>query len=193
MKIIALVATDESMGIGKDGSIPWKCLQDLKRVKQLRQGQHIVMGRKTWEGFPYKFQGQLLRECHVHVMSRKQDFATPRHIHFWLHESKEHFFATMKQKRIDVDRIFIFGGAEIYRLFWDDITHIYISTIEGRYDCDTSFPRFFEEKADRVIECTYDFNVTVHDDDVWMRESEAFFPKKSEKGVNHLFAVWRRR
>ena len=187
MKIIAIVAQDEERGIGKNGGIPWRCLQDLKRVKSLRQGQHIVMGRKTWESLPSKMVENLRNESTVHVLSRSKDQIKVSNV--FLHRDKKDFWNLIERWEeiwsvcLPIQRIFIFGGGEIYKLFWEDLTHIYVSEIEGKYDCDTHFSAFDKERGQ--IRGHYFGNV-------WECENQAFFPKKHEKGVNHIFAVWRK-
>ncbi|HXS08138.1 MAG TPA: dihydrofolate reductase [Rhizomicrobium sp.] len=40
--------------IGKDGAIPWRIADDLKRFKQLTLRKPVIMGRKTWDSLPRK-------------------------------------------------------------------------------------------------------------------------------------------
>lgn len=166
MEIIAIVAQDEERGIGKDDIIPWKCLQDLKRVKELRQGQHLVMGRKTWESIPEKFSKRMLEESFIHVLSR--DLTALRSKKFNVYNSKKQFEKELLQ--MNPSRVFVFGGEEIYKLFWNDLTHIYVSDIEGKYNCNKFFPEIKESEFKLL--------------------NQAFFPKKNPKGVNHLFSVF---
>ena len=50
-EIVLIVAASANGVIGKDGSIPWRLPQDMKRFKELTFGHTVVMGRKTWESF----------------------------------------------------------------------------------------------------------------------------------------------
>lgn len=66
--ISLILATDSAQGIGKEGKIPWHCMEDMKHFKQFTSsvlhkplGSHfndvllseirnvVLMGRKTWE------------------------------------------------------------------------------------------------------------------------------------------------
>ena len=38
--------------IGRDGGLPWRLSDDLKRFKALTLGKPIIMGRKTWQSLP---------------------------------------------------------------------------------------------------------------------------------------------
>lgn len=49
MKVSLIVAASENDVIGKDGEIPWKLPDDLKRFRELTKGRTIIMGRKTFE------------------------------------------------------------------------------------------------------------------------------------------------
>ena len=52
--VTLVVAAAENGVIGKDGGIPWRISDDLKRFKVLTMGFPIVMGRKTWDSLPKK-------------------------------------------------------------------------------------------------------------------------------------------
>lgn len=51
--IVAAVARNGC--IGKDGALPWRIPEDMKRYRAITMGKVIVMGRKTWESIPDKF------------------------------------------------------------------------------------------------------------------------------------------
>lgn len=52
--ITLVLAMAKNGVIGKDGGIPWRIPDDLKRFKQLTLGKPVIMGRKTWESLPRK-------------------------------------------------------------------------------------------------------------------------------------------
>ena len=53
-EIVLVVAIADNGVIGKDGGIPWRIPEDMKRFKALTLGHTIVMGRKTWDSLPKK-------------------------------------------------------------------------------------------------------------------------------------------
>ncbi len=53
-EIVLLLAVAENGVIGKDGAIPWRISDDLKRFKALTLGKTVVMGRKTCDSLPKK-------------------------------------------------------------------------------------------------------------------------------------------
>jgi dihydrofolate reductase len=52
--ITLIVAAADNGVIGKDGAIPWRIPEDMKRFKALTLGGTVVMGRKTWDSLPAK-------------------------------------------------------------------------------------------------------------------------------------------
>src|ERR1700744_2459944 len=54
MSVTLILAAVGNGVIGKDGSIPWRISDDLKRFKALTLGKSVVMGRKTWDSLPRK-------------------------------------------------------------------------------------------------------------------------------------------
>ncbi len=52
--ITLVLAMAENGVIGKNGAIPWRIADDMKRFKALTLGKPVVMGRKTWDSLPRK-------------------------------------------------------------------------------------------------------------------------------------------
>lgn len=51
-QLAAIVAFNQDFVIGKDGDLPWRLSEDLKRFKALTLGHTVIMGRKTWDSLP---------------------------------------------------------------------------------------------------------------------------------------------
>lgn len=49
MRLSLIVAASDNGCIGRDGDLPWRLPEDLKRFKQVTMGKPIIMGRKTYE------------------------------------------------------------------------------------------------------------------------------------------------
>src|SRR3954454_10008464 len=49
MQISIIAAIAENGIIGRQGQLPWRLSDDLRRFKQLTMGHTIIMGRRTWE------------------------------------------------------------------------------------------------------------------------------------------------
>jgi dihydrofolate reductase len=57
-EIILIAAMDRNRAIGKDGALPWRLPEDLKRFKALTLGQTVLMGRKTFDSIGRALSGR---------------------------------------------------------------------------------------------------------------------------------------
>lgn len=139
MKIIAIVAHDEKLGIGKDGAIPWYEPEDLRRFASLTKGHSVLMGRKTWDSLPRK---PLPSRTNI-VCSRYAEFLKVNKDVMKFDDAKEAII-TLKSNPIS-EILWIIGGAEIYSTtmeYWDEI---YVTKIPRTHECDTFFPNYSKE------------------------------------------------
>lgn len=136
MKIFAIVAHDESMGIGKDGQLPWYEPEDLKRFARLTKGHSVLMGRKTWESLPKK---PLPLRTNI-VCSRYAEFLQlPKGVLKF--EDAEEAILSLKKKS-DENILWVIGGAEIYKTTIDLWDKLYVTKIPRTHDCDVFFPDY---------------------------------------------------
>jgi dihydrofolate reductase len=52
--VVIVVAAAANGVIGRNGTLPWRLPEDLKRFKRLTLGKPCIMGRKTWDSLPKK-------------------------------------------------------------------------------------------------------------------------------------------
>ncbi|MCC6847943.1 MAG: dihydrofolate reductase [Deltaproteobacteria bacterium] len=71
--IVAAVARNGC--IGKDGALPWRIPEDMKRYRAITMGKVVVMGRRTWESIPERFR-PLPGRTNV-VVTRRIDYPLP--------------------------------------------------------------------------------------------------------------------
>jgi dihydrofolate reductase len=57
-EIVFVIARARNGVIGKDGALPWRIPEDLKRFKALTMGAPMIMGRKTFESLPKLLPGR---------------------------------------------------------------------------------------------------------------------------------------
>lgn len=144
-----IVATDSKNGIGKHNDLPWKCPADLKRFKgittktQNPDAQNmIVMGRKTAESLPL---GALPNR--INVLLSKSGFEKEGFISC---ESWDTMCALAKQKKEsgEIERVFIIGGAVLYKSALENsaVKRIWQTKIFDDFSCDTFFPSY-DKKA----------------------------------------------
>lgn len=124
--ITLVVAAAKNGVIGRDGAIPWRLPEDLKRFKALTLGQTVVMGRKTWDSLPQK--NRPLPGRRNIVVTR--DAA-------WRAEGAER--ATLAAALQAAEHVFVIGGAEIYRAALALADRIELTEVQGAFDGDALF------------------------------------------------------
>lgn len=137
------------MGIGKSGRLPWQLPIDLAYFNKVTTGQGknvVIMGRRTWESIPPAHQ-PLKNRINI-VITRNAGYTLP--------VSVEHA-SSLEQglKRASEhhsEEIFVIGGAQIFAeaISRPDCEKMYLTEIDGTFDCDTFFPEFDEETFKKV-------------------------------------------
>ena len=132
--IRAILACDEDWGIGKDGDLPWPHNPaDLTWFKENTTGGVVAMGKATWDSLPNK---PLPNRNNIVVTSSQDDYNGGGY-----HYVK---FATAKTELVNMDKlqdVWIIGGAQLVNGMLDIIDEIWLSRIQGTYNCDTFLPR----------------------------------------------------
>nr|WP_275984129.1 dihydrofolate reductase [Paenibacillus hamazuiensis] len=122
-----MLAMDENRAIGLNNQLPWRLPADLAYVKKLTMGHTLLMGRKTYESI-----GKPLPGRKNVVMTQRTDYR-PEGCEV-VHSVEEAL------ERYRNDELFIFGGAEIFKLFLPYAERMYITEIAHRFEADTWFP-----------------------------------------------------
>jgi dihydrofolate reductase len=162
-QVNAIVAVDDHWGIGKEGIMPWPHLaDDLKRFKKLTDNAMIVMGKNTWLSLPNR---PLPNRQNI-VVSRtlKDDTAI-------VMSGDAKSIITKLKQTTDLD-IWIIGGSEIYRQFLPFCNSVYITRIDGDYDCDTKFPEAILQRhflLDYIEDSILDNDVAIHYE-IWEKD-----------------------
>lgn len=132
-EIVLYLARADNGVIGRDGALPWRLPADLKRFKALTMGKPMVMGRKTFEGFPAPLPGRR----HI-VLTRSRA---------WRANGAElvHSVADALELAGDVPEIAVIGGAEIFALFIDRADRIELTEVHFDAQGDAVVPAFGQE------------------------------------------------
>jgi len=130
---VLIAAVDENMGMARQGKIPWHCPEDIEHFKYLTENETVIMGRKTWDSLPEKFR-PLPKRNNI-IISRQLNYAKGAIV-------KRNFEAALYEASKLKKRIFVIGGADIYKqaLKSTKLTQALISVIPGNYKCDLFFP-----------------------------------------------------
>ena len=125
-----IVALSENNVIGRDKGLPWKLSADLKRLKDLTMGHHIIMGRKTWESLGKPLPGRI----HI-VITRQKDYKAPGAT--VVNSLEEALIMSSGDHEV-----FIFGGGEIFSKALPLVQKIYLTRVHAKIQGDTFFPKF---------------------------------------------------
>ena len=121
-----VVAVSKNGVIGKDGKLPWHFSSDLKFFKNLTTGHAVIMGRKTFDSI-----GKPLPNRENIVISR-QAHAETAGVKF-----VQSVDEALKQTR--QDKVFIIGGASIYKETAHLVDGVYLTQIHENYEGDASY------------------------------------------------------
>lgn len=137
-----VVACDLENGIGLDNDLPWHLPGDLRHfartTKEAPEGKRnaVIMGRKTWESVPVKYR-PLPGRLNV-VLSRSPGaLDLPDGV-----RAAAGLEAGLDIDDPDVHRLFVLGGAQVYRVAVtsERCRWIYLTRILARFGCDAFFP-----------------------------------------------------
>lgn len=139
MKFSIIVAIDQNRGIGISNRLPWRLKADAKYFADITIGSKnnaVIMGWNTWLSLPEKFRP--LKDRLNVVLSKDQKIELPHGV--LNYQSFDEALEYLNKK--NPDEVFVIGGAMLYAF---SIKHpacnkIYLTEIEGIFDCDTFFP-----------------------------------------------------
>ncbi len=138
--------------IGRDNDIPWHYPADMKHFRDTTRGFPVIAGRKTYESFQVR---PLPGRLNI-VLSRDASYTA---------EGGADVVGSLEDafKRADAtgkDRVFVLGGAEIYRQAMAQVGEMVLTFIPDEVEGDAFFPPWepgdWEEVA-RRSDGTLDF------------------------------------
>jgi len=134
MEINLIWAQDLNGGIGKKGQLPWHISEDLQNFKKITIDSVIIMGRKTWESLPIK-----------PLPNRRNIVLSGSRIsNVEVYHSIDDCLSSLEKEL--VSRIFIIGGAAIYKSFFSYASYLHITFVNMESDnIDTFFPISMKE------------------------------------------------
>lgn len=139
-RIAFVVALDRNKVIGKDGRLPWRLPDDMRRVRELTIGKPLIMGRRTYESI-----GRPLRGRTSIVLTRDPTFHPEGVL-------VAHTPEDALRLAGDVPEVIVFGGAEVFKQFLPLAERIYLTQVDAEVAGDTYFD--FGATDWRVLENT---------------------------------------
>ena len=119
--IVYVIARADNGVIARDGQVPWRIKEDLKRFVAHTMGTPMIMGRKTFESFPAPLKGRR----HI-VLTRNAAWSAPG-------AEVVHTVADALALAGSGD-VSVVGGAEIYELFMPWATRIELTEVHEDRD-----------------------------------------------------------
>jgi len=130
-EIIIIAAVSKNNVIGKDNKIPWYIKEDFLHFKELTTGFPIVMGKNTYLSLPKR---PLPNRTNIVLTFKEDDFIDEKIIIKNSLEDAINFGHSINEK------IYIIGGASIYKQSIEIATKLEITRIDQEYQGDTFFP-----------------------------------------------------
>jgi len=125
-EIVLVVAIADNGVIGKDGAIPWRIPEDMKRFKAITMGHTVVMGRKTWDSLPKK---PLPGRVNV-VVTRQKD---------WQADGAVTAGSLGQATAGTSGTVMVIGGAEIYERALPLASRIELTEVHRAFEGDAKF------------------------------------------------------
>ena len=158
-RVNVVVAVDDDNGIGKDGKLPWNNREDMIHFRDLTIGNGnnvVIMGRKTYESIPPKFR-PLPKRKNIILSSNPVEGVDS--------------YRSLEEALINCsvyDNVFIIGGQQLYEeaitKYINLCDKIYISHIDGNFDCDVFFPKFDKSNfsSEIINKSTFKLEILTH-------------------------------
>lgn len=123
-----IVAVAQNRVIGREGALPWRIPEDLRRFRALTTGHTVVMGRRTWESLPHPLPGR-----QNIVVTRDPAYRAAGAI---VARTLDDALARAECP----PPVFCIGGGELYRSALPVSQVAYVTEIARTFDGDATFP-----------------------------------------------------
>ena len=127
--LAAIAAVARNGVIGKDGDLPWRLREDLRRFKRLTMGGKLLMGRKTWDSIGRPLPG---RESFVLTRGNPD-----------LPDGVERLSNLEEVEELLAEGgppCFCIGGAQVYALLLPLCDELLLTRVDAEVDGDVEFP-----------------------------------------------------
>jgi dihydrofolate reductase len=113
MNFELIFASDKNGVIGNNNTMPWHIPEDLQHFRQLTINNIVIMGRKTFESLP---NGPLKDRINIVITKNPSSYTNTDSTIF---ADMENVFDILKKPNNTNKKVFIIGGSEIYKLFFN--------------------------------------------------------------------------
>jgi dihydrofolate reductase len=147
-ELIIIAAIDQTNGLGYKNHLLCHLHDDLKNFKKVTSGHTVVMGSKTWKSLSVK---PLPNRKNI-VLSRQSN------VIFGLNIASMSRSEMLEACEND-EKVFIIGGAEVYKQFIDIADRLIITHIQHSFISDVFFPEINDEKWIKINEIEHPADV----------------------------------
>lgn len=136
-EIVLIAAMAQNGVIGRNNTLPWRLKGDLAHFKAMTYGHPVLMGRKTWESLGRPLPGRrnlVVTRDPSYVAQGAEVFSSPQEA----------------LQTLDAARVFVIGGAELYRQLLDRANVLMLTEIHAVVEGDAHFPSFAREQFSEV-------------------------------------------
>jgi dihydrofolate reductase len=141
LKVSVIAAVARGGMIGRDGGIPWRLPEDLRRFRELTVGHAVVMGRRTWESLPDRFR-PLPGRTNI-VVTRNRNWSAQGAYRAGAVEEALELLGSEPQ-------VFVIGGGEIYAAALPFADELLLTEIDADIAGDTTFPSWDREEFEEI-------------------------------------------
>ena len=161
MEKCLIVAMGEDRAIGRGGTMPWHLRADLQYFKRITMGCPVIMGRTTFASIGRPLPGRL------NIVLTRRGTPIPGTTCV---PSIEAAYAAAEP----APRVFVIGGASVYREVIDTMDRLFITHIHTRIpDADAHFPEI--------------------NSDIWAVEARSGVLKDDASGLEYEFVTYIRK
>ncbi len=145
-RISAIAAVDGKNGMGKDNKIPWHIKEDLVRLREFTKGNVAILGRKTYESMVWYYDrsGKPM-PAKLYIVITSDANYKPTRENVTIANSLQDAIKRGKGE----SEIFVLGGGQVFKEAIEGgfVDRIYLTVVEGDFDCDTFFPDYSSFKV----------------------------------------------
>lgn len=163
MKLI--VASDLNGVIGNKNAIPWYIPEDLAYFKEQTMGDTVIMGRKTSDSLPPKFNGLLPGRRNIiisRVIGRNSRVLNDHLCNAWTSDVKG---LLMNTPELDWDHTWVIGGASIYETFLPVVKTIHLTEVDKQIAAEDADTYFKFDRSQWTLASETDFKTSASHDD----------------------------
>ena len=145
--IFCIVAMNENRIIGDGKNLLWHLPGDLKRLKKMTMGSPLIMGRKTWDSIGRPLPGRANIVLTKSISWRADGAIVVNSFEDAIIKADEWINLNVDiNDNIIQKKIFLFGGAKIYKLGLEYCDNIEMTKVKFDIETGIKFPKLNERE-----------------------------------------------